>query len=269
MKILMSFYFMNKYLLLTILLFCTVKAGCQHPVRINYNNGNCILLSIEKTRIENLYKTYSVGIESSYELIKGREYFTYYNLSEFKPILFNDKKHSSSITLNGRKYDDVILNYDTYKDQIVYSFPAPSNVYSPMQVALNNYNMDCFELYYADDTLSFRYFSKDLNSGINLPEGFYEVVLDGECKYLIKHKSAAYIVNNTIEYNYTPSGYVSVCNVFSKITNTRHFIKLFGERSDEIRKFVKRSGIKIRMADKKQISGVLQYYNSLMDQNKH
>jgi hypothetical protein len=261
-------FFMNKYLLLIILLFCALKAVAQHPVLINSDNGSGIFVSLEKARIENLYKTYSVGIESSYELIKGREYITYYQLSEYKPILFNDKKHLSSITMKGRKYDDVILNYDTYKDQIIYSYPAPLNIYSPLQVALNNYNMDCFELYYADDTISFRYFSKDSNSGFNLPDGFYEVVLDGTCKYLIKHKSAAYTLNNTIEYNYTPLGYISVCNGFSKITNTRHFIKLFGEKSDEIRKFVKRSGIKIRLADKKQISSVLLYYNSLVDQNK-
>ena len=136
--------------------------------------------------------------------------------SNFKPILFIDKKHSSSITLKGKEYNDIDLNYDTYLDEVIYIDSTRAFIYMPFEVALNKDNVDCFKFYYINDTITFKYFSNEASPDFNLQDGFYEVVYDGECKYLVRHKSTTFESNGIKEYLYTSVGYVKVGNGFFK-----------------------------------------------------
>ena len=245
------------------LLFLSFTAVAQHSVLPEMNNGNDIYGDYEKSQVENLYELYLHKIDPSYELINGREYFQYYFRCQFKPILFIDREHLSSITLKGKKYDDIYLDYDTYTDEVIYIDSTRFGIYSPLRVALNKENVDCFELCFGNDTMTFRYFTKDKDPLFDLQNGFYEVVLEGDSKYLIKHKSILREMTGIDEYIYTRVGYVNIGNGFSKITTARQLVKIFGNRSEEVKKFIKKSGIKIRKADKSQIMCVLRYYNNI------
>ena len=70
------------------------------------------------------------------------------------------------------------------------------------------------------------------------------------------------------EYIYTPADYVMVGDVFSRIKSSKGFIKLFGEKSEKIRQFIRTNNVNIRKADKKQIASVLKYYDSLIASEK-
>ena len=254
---------MTKYPFLIILIFCSFTVVAQKPVPIETNNGDDVYNDIEKNQIENLYKFYSNRIESSYELISGREYNPYFFQSKLKPLLFIDRQHQSSITLKGRIYNDIPLNYDTYKDEVIYVDSVHHFAYRPYGMILNKDNIDYFDFYYLDDTISFRYLSKEDNPGFDLQNGFYEVVYDGKSKYLIKHRSSAYERDLVVEYYYTPVGYINVGNGFIKIRSTSQFIRLFGDRSRDIRKYIKKSGTKLRTANKRQVMSILIFYDGL------
>jgi hypothetical protein len=64
------------------------------------------------------------------------------------------------------------------------------------------------------------------------------------------------------EYIYLREGYVNAGNGFSKIRK-KQFIKIFGNSSREVQKYIDEEGIKIRKANKEQIMRVLQYYDTL------
>lgn len=253
---------MIKYSLLFIFLLCSFIVAAQNSV-IATNNKNDIFCNYKNDQIEYVYEFYSAKIEPSYELINGRLSFRYYYRSKFKPILFFDEQHSSSITLKGRNYDNIILNYDTYNDEVIYTDRTRFLYNRPLDVALNKDNIDCFSLCFGDDTLIFRYFSKDSGCNFNLEDGFYEVVYEGGSRYLIKHYSNASERNGIKEFNYSRIYYASVGHGFTKVKSKGQFIRLFGERSDDVRKFVKESGIRIHKDDKSQIIKVLSYYDSL------
>jgi len=246
-----------------ILLFCSLTISAQRPVQDGTENGSGLFGKIEKYQVESLFELYSLKIDPASEIINGREYFPYYFRSNLKPILFVDKKHSSSITLNGRKFDDIDIDYDTYMDQVVYIDSVRFFIYSPLRLALNKDNIDCFELRFEKDTLSFAYLCKNEDPGFNLQEGFYEVVFDGDSKYIIKHKSIIQGRNGYDDYLYKPAGYVNTGSGFFRITNNKDFISLFGERSEEVKSFIRDSGIKIRKANKEQIKYVLEYFDGL------
>lgn len=257
---------MVKVTLLIILLFGSVTLAAQHPVPESTNNGNDVYGNLENNQIKDIYELYSLKIDPAYELINGRVYLSYYHLSNSKPILFIDKKHSSSITLNGRKFDDINLEYDTYSDEVINLDSTRAFIYTPFRVALNKDNVNSFELCFVDDTMSFRYFSKLENSGFDLQDGFYEVVYDRDCNYLIKHKSIIQGRTGYDDYLYKPVSYVNAGDGFVKIKSTKQFIKLFGESSGLMRKLIKESGINIRRADKRQIAKALGLYDNLINQ---
>jgi hypothetical protein len=259
---------MVKYSLSVFFLFFSLEVFTQHPVPFHNTSVNDIYGNYERDQIEFLYELYYHKIDPSYELINGRGYFQYYHLSSLKPILFSGRDHSSSITLKGRKYDDITLNFDTYTDEVIYIDSTRICVYAPLMVALNEDNVDGFEFYLGNDTISFRHYSGDTDQFFDLNDGYYEVVSDKESKYLIKHISLLKLLPGIDEYIYLKEGYVNIGNGFSKIATSKQFLNIFGDRSEEVKKYIKKSGIKIRNANKEQIMCVLQYYDSLKNQMK-
>jgi hypothetical protein len=260
--------FMIRYLLLLIIIFIPIRVFNQITVLINENGSNVIYEKYEEGQIESLHELYSQKIDPYYELIDGRGYFPYYFRSALKPMIFLDKPHSSSVTLNGRKFDNIDLDFDTYTDEVIYIDSTRIGIYNPLMVALNKDNVDSFEFYDGNDTITFRYFNKDCDPLFDMKDGYYEVVSDLGSKYLIRHSSILKKLPGIDEYIYFTAAYVNVGNGFTKITTQRQFIKIFGDRSAEVRRYIKESGIKIKTATKQQIMCVLTYHDSLKKQIK-
>jgi hypothetical protein len=98
----------------------------------------------------------------------------------------------------------------------------------------------------------------------NLPEGYYEVAYEGKSKYIIKHRSLLLVKEGIDEYIYSPADFIMVNNEYTKISNKRGFLKLFGEKSDVVKKFLRTNKVSIRKSDKREIVTVLKYYDSLI-----
>jgi len=254
---------MVKKSLFAIFLFFSLKVFTQPGAAVNNNDGSDPFKNYEKAQIESLYELSSGIIDPTYELINGIGYFQYYYRSRLKPVLFLDKIHSSSVTLNGRKYNNIDLDLDTYTDDVIYIDSSRICIFSPLRVALNKDNVDGFEFFQDNDTLAFRLFRKKTNPLFNLNDGYYEVVYDSESKYLIKHISFLKRLPGNDEYIYEQENYVNPGNGFSKIGSRRQFVKIFGNYSSDVRKYIKESGIKIRNSDKNGILSVLKYYDSI------
>jgi len=253
---------MIKSILINVLLLISITLGAQNQTCLKNNGHNDLSGSAGANMEKALYKLYSPVIDPSIELINGTEYFPYYYLSNSKPVLFFGRKHSGSVTVNGRRYNDISLDYDTYTNKVIYIDSGWSYISKPLKIALDNDNVDCFELWYPDDTLTFRYFA-DSDSSFNLQKGYYEVVYDKRSTFLINHNSSTYISNGIIEYNYNPVYYVDLGNGFTRIKSGRQFIRMFDKMSGEVKRFSKKSGTKIHRNDKQQIMSILRFYDTL------
>ena len=153
--------------------------------------GRLIIMSIIGYQTDYLHKFYFQNVDNIDELVNGKEYIPYYFRSKYKPLLYSDRKHKSSLTLNGRRYDNLMLEYDTFKDELIYSDSLKLIDNKVFMISLNKDPVDGFSFYFGSDSLYFRYFSSETNLNFNLPEGFYEVGYDGKTKFIIKHKSYA------------------------------------------------------------------------------
>ena len=212
----------------------------------------------------NIHSLYSGRIEAPQELINGKEYEPYYTRSKFKPLLFADLSRNASIITGSRRYDNLTLQYDTFLDEVIYTDTSRTINYMFPQIALNKNIIDGFNLYFQNDSIIFKYFRLPELLDENLNEGFYEVVYEGNSRFIIKHESTFYVREGLDNYKYSPKKYISTGNEFRKIKNARDFIRLFGENSGDIKQYLQLTGIKIKKADKSQIIGVLKYYDSLL-----
>jgi len=219
--------------------------------------------SISDLQQKYMYDVYYKEVGDIDELINGREYVPYYYRSKFKPVLFPDKNYTTSLSLNGRKYDSISLQYDTYLDEIVYCDSTKVINNRIYQIALNKDPVDGFGIYFGQDSLFFSHLEPESEPKFNLPEGFYEIVYNGRSKYIIKHFSIIIEKDGIDEYFYRTASYVMTGDGYFRVRSTGGFIKLFGEGSDDIRKFIRSNKIDIRKADKRQITLVLKHYDSL------
>jgi hypothetical protein len=224
--------------------------------------GNIDYNSMLSDQTEFMRKFYFQNVDNVDELVNGKDYIPYFSGSKYKPVLYSDRKQRSSLTLRGRRYNNIKLEYDTFRDELIYSDSLKFIDNKVFMISLNRDPIDNFTFYSGSDSLLFRYFSKADDPEFNQGEGFYEVVYEGQSRYIIKHRSYLLVKEGNDEYIYSPADYVKVNEGFTKISNKRSFLKLFGENSDKIKKFIRTNRVHIRKAGKHEITTILKFYDS-------
>jgi hypothetical protein len=224
------------------------------------NNGNISLTSLQIAFLRNIY---SEKIEVPKELINGKEYEPYYVKSEVKPLLFPLRDRTASIITRTRRYNNLTLQYDTYLDEVIYTDTSRTINFRFPQIALNRDILEGFNLYFDDDSLIFRNFRLPEWSERNLREGFYEVVYEGKSSYIIRHESSYYERQGLSNYKYSPKNFISTGQGFYKIKSMKSLLSLFGDNAVKMKEFIHSSGIRIKKANKNEISSIIKYYDSL------
>jgi hypothetical protein len=172
--------------------------------------------------------------------------------------------HQASLILKGRRYENLMLDYDTFRDELIYWDSLKFIENKVFKLSLNKDPIDRFIFYFGPDSLSFRYFNTEKDLNFNLAEGFYELVYEGKSKFIIRHRAYLLVKDGIDEYIYSPADYIMVNDGYVKITSKRVFLKLFGDRSDDVKKFIRVNKVHIRKAGKNEIATVLKYYDSLI-----
>ncbi len=211
---------------------------------------------------------YSRKIEVPKELINGKEYESYYARSKVKPLLYLTRERTASLITKTRSYNNLILQYDTFLDEVVYTDTSRTFNYRFPQIALNKDIIDGFILYFKDETATFRYLRAPESTKLKLIEGFYEIAYEGKSSYFIKHESSFYVREGLNNYKYAPVNLISVDNTFIKVKTMKNLLALFGERTGQVEEFIKASWIKTKRPDKNQIVRILKFYDSLVDPDK-
>lgn len=241
--------------------------GKGNPITVSISGRNAIISLVDR-QAEILLNSYSSKNESPEELINGKEYESYYTRSKVKPLLFPGKSRTATLITKKRRYNDLVLQYDTYLDEVIYTDTSKTINFRFPQISLNKDNLTGFNLYFNDDSLIFRYFRLPECSGMKLKEGFYEVAYEGVSRYLIKHQSLFYEKEGLFNYKYSPVNYISDGNEFFPVKKKRDLLRLMDERSKDVKKFLRASRVRISQANKDQIVSVLRYCESLLRSDK-
>lgn len=257
-----------KILFQVFLLLVTSGSYGQNSSLLNMNPlngpGNQNIESLTERQIRYIKNSYSEKAEAPKEIINGKEYESYYTRSKAKPVLFGDKKRTATLFTKTRQYKNITLQYDTFLDEVIYTDTSRTINDRFPQIELNKDIVDGFNLYFEDDSLKFRNLRLPESAGKNLKEGFYEIAYKGKSEFVIKHVSSFYVREGLNEYKYAPENFFSIGGIFYRIKNKRSLLKLFGEKSGDVKKYIHSNRIRIRQADKNQFVDILKFYDSLI-----
>lgn len=242
----------------------TGQTGNLSEINSSDSKGRIIGNSLIDKQIEYIRKDYSEKVETPKELINGKEYISYYIRSQSKPLLFPKKKRTATLITTSRKYKNLTLQYDTFMDELIYTDTSRTINYAFPQIELNKDLVVSFSLYFEDDSMHFSYLREPQCTELNLKEGYYEIAYRGKSEYMIRHHSSFYAREGLNEYKYTPENYIRVGKVFQKVTGKQNLLKLFGERSGDIKKYLKTNKIHINLAERNDYVSILKYYDSLI-----
>lgn len=246
---------------LFLLLLCSFRGLSQEAAKVSASGGNDLITRTETAQKEYLEKAYSLSTGTDDGLVNGRTYFPYHYRSKHKPLLFFEKDRTASITMKGRTYRNIFLQYDTFTDEVV--FPEIENKHAEglYQISLNKDIIDSFVLFFRDDTLTFTNITGHEAGSAGIPAGFYEVAYDEDSRYFVRHTSAVHQKNGIDEYFYSPTGYINTGTGFTRIRSNKQFMKQFGTGSAEMKKIMDRYKINVRKADKNEIISVLRLFD--------
>ncbi len=211
-----------------------------------------------------LYGLYYELVSVPNELINGKEYLPYFLYSKHNPMLFEGEVPKATLKINGREYRNTKLQYDTYLDDVIYTDTSRMVDNAYPQIALNKDIVEGFEVFFRGDSMIFRYLTFP---GKEIDDGFFEIAYNGDTRFIIRHKSSQYIYDAVKEYEYSPVRYILSGGKFHEIKNSSAFLELLGEKSGEVKAYMKESRIKFRTADKNDMIRVLSYYDSLKKLN--
>jgi hypothetical protein len=240
------------------------QGSVQGKISISGNPGSDCITSLIVHQVEFLRNSYSEKNETPEELINGKEYESYYNKSKVKPLLFSGRPRNAAAFTKTRKYVNLILQYDTFLDEVIYTDTSKMINSRFPQIALNKDIIDGFNLYFKDDSLKFRYLRQPEYSARNIEEGYYEIAYMGGSQYIIKHESSSYEREGLVNYNYSPVNYISTGSRFYPVRNKKNMLRLMGDKSREVKKFIRSRRVRIGQASRDQIISVLKYYDGLV-----
>jgi hypothetical protein len=217
------------------------------------------ILDQQATNLKN-FSEYIYG--KDVRLVNGRIYLQPHPKANSNPYLKSTDWMIGSVTVNGKEFKGLKLNYDISQDYLIY-LDESSNDGNHI-ILLNKYNVEGFTLE-GDKFVTLSH--KDAE---NLDEyQYFEVLFKGKVS-LYNKWTKTYEAVTSQEF---PAGrfldpkitrYLLKDKVLYKVGNRIVFLKLCSDRKSELRKYMHRHKLDFRKGQDKSIADLIGYYNSLI-----
>lgn len=247
----MKFSCQIKNVLITVLLFCAVRASAQklETDTTTYSNG-----------INDAVSLYHAFTFPSPGLYNGSQYMEYaYTLKEGSPFFIFENFIAGSVFYNGILYEHVPMLYDVLKGEVIIHDPA--EVY---KVSLLSEKIGWFSL----SNHTFVRFEQNNSDKQLLATGFYDVLYNGNINLYEK-------VNEKIEESISSAGvlnryisevdlyYLQKDNKFYEVNNKRDVLSLLKNKKKEIQQFIRKNKLNLRKAKTFALTRIVAYYDSI------
>jgi hypothetical protein len=188
-------------------------------------------------------------------LYRGRQYVVYaYRIRDGHPYFDEGRVVKGAVLYDGILYNDVPLLYDLVKGLLITNDP-----FKFYKVALFNGQIDSFTL---EDHIFIR--QKDSLSP-SLPRvGFYEQLYKGRIMLLKKEKKTIQQNMDLSQYiEHTTSYYIKKGETWYPVNNKRSLLYALKDRSREVKKFLRKNGLKMRKEKENTLIKVSAWYAGL------
>jgi hypothetical protein len=232
---------MNKKNLLSIFLFAFVSLS-----------GIC------SASVDNPEKRVQTGPIKDYQILfSGKEWHNLYTAIKGDQFLFSKEFIPGSVSIKGKTYTDLTLNYDIYNDEII--IPANKGII----LQLNKEIVDSFTLGF--DNKVYKFFNTDKDSLANI-KGFVKVLYEGKSRLYVKYKKEIQPLAVEDKYDLffrTYRLYLFKGGIVNQISSKNELLKVLIDQKTMIKDYMKKNKTKISKKDPESFIPVIRYYDSL------
>jgi hypothetical protein len=235
---------MNRNNLLYLFLFAIISCS-----GLNAKTVSCELLQSKASQQDPL--------KENQILYNGKVWRNLYNNIKGDQFLFSGEYLNGSLTINGKSYKNLSINYDIYNDEII----TPTNHSSILQ--MNKEMVDSFTLVFGAKTYSFKNITEDSLGGI---KGYVNVLYTGESALYIKYKKEIQVLAVDDKYDLfyrTYKIYFLKHGIVYQINNKKDLFKLMVEHKTQIKDFIKKNKLKVTSKVPESFVPLLRYYDSI------
>jgi len=222
-----------------------------------------VSLKAQQKGLNALQDLYQDVLHPSDILLNGREYIYYFSPQNSTPLIPKDSEPSASVLIRKKLVQNVVLMYDTYKDLVVYYNPYNPYNDKVSTIILNSHTIEEFTLLLPSGKARFRYLTFPEDQGATLGSGFYEIVSEGACTFIINHHAIKNTRDGVVMYHYKTEGYILSSGAIYKIKGKKSLLRALSDQHTEVSSYLQRAKIEVKRADKEQIKAVLDYYTGL------
>lgn len=176
------------------------------------------------------------------------------------PFYMNDYWEIGTIVYEGQKYDSIEIKYDILRDLLLVKNIDKRGFIWPIQ--LNSLKVEEFNV------MGHHFMNIEEDTLSNFKTGFYDVLSDGDkAKVLIKRRKE---INESQgfgklekEYVLNDIWYIISSQEYYVVKRKSSILKVFADRKNEIKAFLRKNKDKFRNDHEKQLIEVVEYYNSI------
>lgn len=172
-------------------------------------------------------------------------------------IYFYDHRPvAGTLIFKNQVYEADALLYDILNDKLVYRYYSDN--FDINNIALDENFVSEFAIYNS----VFRYFRNlKTKSGIKLKDGYYEVVYDGESKFLVRwEKTKSFDFTAPDKFDDLKSMYLLNDGKAVRIKNKWQLMKQFAEKKHPVKKLMRENRVTLELGNNSSINKVLEYY---------
>jgi len=172
-------------------------------------------------------------------------------------FLFSKEYLPGNVTVNGKIFKNLNINYDIYNDEII----TPKN--NGAIVQLNKEMVDSFTLNYQLKNYRFKNTDEDSLSGI---KGFVNVLYEGKSALYVKYRKEIDLLAVDDKYDLffqTHKIYLVRKGLVYQINGKNDLLKILQEDKSQIKAFMKKNGLKVSKKEPESFVPVIRYYDSL------
>jgi hypothetical protein len=210
------------------------------------------------SKIAGLQSLYDSLIQQDLQLIDGKAHTAKYPIGTGHPFFLTKEPVKGIIFMHGQEFRHSFIRYDVFNDILqIYHFAESG----PQIIDLNRDKIDAF-------SIEGHYFINLLasdNPDLSIPEGFYEVKYKGPVSLLLRYEKVYldYASGSRGGYQDHLIRYLSTQDCWFRISGRKSLLNAFGEDREEINKYLRKSGISVKLATDEDIIRIIKFSESI------
>lgn len=253
-------------LLVVVLLIVSRNAGAQTritsllPETMNFNDS--VITMQQHEYLRTIYG--QILRRSTRDVLNGSEYELYYPVTGSNPLFPHERYPNGRVVIEGVEYEPVVIQYDTYIDQLIYFDPRHHIGQLVIPVILNKFSIDEFELGITGDRMFFKYIDFP-DSPVYPDDGFYEMIYEGASRLMYRYNSILAVTNGEYIFKIRKVKILENDHKYYRITGKNSLFKALSDKKKDMRNYLKEKKLHVRIADKKDFRNILTFYDRIRD----